>query len=196
MNIFCQRTSNINKDRKISKYLLWYDKGARWCFFKKTFFDGSGSIDKIGRAARLPREGSSSLFSLSTLQLNNTCTQSPKHVNEDLNCSPITDLHMDSIISKNRSWRIELCADVCDDVQSDCGEHLLIPLELMYAKLQRTISFAIDFWFDSFLQRWKALVKLHNLAYFNIYHMLRCCKVVTAVSFDVHFYVSSLGREK
>ena len=29
---------------------------------------------------------------------------------------------MNSIISKNRSWRIELCANVCDDVQPDCGE--------------------------------------------------------------------------
>ena len=29
---------------------------------------------------------------------------------------------MDSIISKNRSWRIELCADVCGGVQPDCGE--------------------------------------------------------------------------
>ena len=41
---------------------------------------------------------------------------------------------MDSIISKIRRLRIELCDDVCGDVQPECGEggeHLLIPLKLV-----------------------------------------------------------------
>ena len=47
-------------------------------------------------------------------------------------------------------------------------------LNLMCEKLQRTISFASRFRINSFLQRWKAFVKLHNLTYFDFYHMLRC----------------------
>ena len=97
---------------------------------------------------------------------------------------------MDSITSKNDLWRIELCDDKCGGVQFGCGEHhLLIPLELVYEKFQRTISFALRFQIDSFLQRWKALGELHNLVYFNIYHLVRCIEVVTAEklkSFDVH----------
>ena len=53
---------------------------------------------------------------------------------------------MDSIILKIRWWRIELCDDVCGGVQFGCGEHhltSLIPLELVYVKLQRTITFAL-----------------------------------------------------
>ena len=90
---------------------------------------------------------------------------------------------MNSIISKNRWWRIELCGGV----QSGCdegGEHL-IPLKLLYLKFQRTITFAPVNRFNSFLQRWKALGLLHSLGYLHFYHMLQCMVVATAVSFDV-----------
>ena len=93
---------------------------------------------------------------------------------------------MDSIISRNRRWRIELCDDVCGGVQPGCGEggeHTsLIPLEVVYEKLQRTISFAMRFRFDSFLQRWKALDWFYNFGYFNVYHMLRCNENVIAIA--------------
>ena len=64
-----------------------------------------------------------------------------------------------------------------------CGEDEkhLISLNLVCEKLQRTIFFAIRFRFDSFLQRWKTLDELHNLIYFDFYHMLRCMKITTAV---------------
>ena len=72
------------------------------------------------------------------------------------------------------------------------GEHL-IPLDLVCEKLQRTISLAIRSRFDSFLQRWKALVKLHNLAVFNFYHMLRCIEVIAAMSFAIECDTAHLG---
>ena len=98
---------------------------------------------------------------------------------------------MNSIISKNRRWRIKLYDDKCNNVQFGCDEHhFFIPLELMYKNFQRTIFFALRFQIDLFLQRWKALDEFHNLAYFNIYYIMRCIEVVVAKklkSFDVHF---------
>ena len=69
-----------------------------------------GPIDKIGRTARLPV--SSAVYSLQPLQLNSFCIQQLKCFIEDLNCRPVLGLHMDSKISKNRQWRIELYTDV------------------------------------------------------------------------------------
>ena len=68
-------------------------------------------------------------------------------------------------------------------------------LNLMCEKLQRTIFFASRFRFNSFLQRWKTLVKSHNLIYFNFYHMLRCIEIIIAMSFAIecnttHFDIS------
>ena len=63
---------------------------------------------------------------------------------------------MDLKITKIRRWRIELYGDVGGDVRFGCGEdeeRLLSPLELVYQKLQRTITFATGLGFDSFLQR-------------------------------------------
>ena len=60
---------------------------------------------------------------------------------------------------------------MCVVVYNLAAAKAFIPLELVYEKLQRTISFVLRFRFDSFLQRWKALGKLHNLAYFNFYHI-------------------------
>ena len=65
----------------------------------------------------------------------------------------------------------------------------------MCEKLQRTIFFASRFRFNSFLQRWKTLVKLHNLIVFNFYHMLRCIEIIIAMSFafecdTAHFDIS------
>ena len=118
----------------VMKLFLWMTKTFVDVFSKKHFLMIQGSINKIKRATRLSRKEFSNLFSLSILQFNNTCIQSSKHVNEDLNCSSIVDLHMNSIISKIRRWRIELCADVCNDVRFDCGEdeeHHLISMKLM-----------------------------------------------------------------
>ena len=56
------------------------------------------------------------------LQFNSFCIQRLKCFNEIANCSSIVDLHMNSMISKNRLWRIELCVDVCDDV-FECNEN-------------------------------------------------------------------------
>ena len=56
----------------------------------------------------------------------------------------------------------------------DESEKHLISLNLMCEKLQRTIFSAICFRFHSFLQRWKTFDELHNLIYFDFYHMLRC----------------------
>ena len=77
-----------------------------------------------------------------------------------------------SIIS---NFIFELIEHKCDE-----NEEHFISLNLMCEKLQRIISSAVRFRFHSFLQRWKALVKLHNLTYFNFYHMLRCKCIITA----------------
>ena len=99
-------------------------------------------------------------------------------------------LHMNSIISKIRRWRIELCADVCDDVfecECDEDEKHHISLNLMYEKLQRTIIFATVSRLSRILQRWKALAEFYNFDYFNMYHMLRCNEnlIAIVVQFDV-----------
>ena len=52
------------------------------------------------------------------MQFNNFCTQQPNCILEGLNCGPIAGLLMDSIISRNGPWRIELCDDVCG---GECG---------------------------------------------------------------------------
>ena len=78
----------------------------------------------------------------------------------------------ESIIS---NFIFELIEHKCDE-----DEKHFISLNLMCEKLQRTIFFASRFRFNSFLQRWKTLVKLHNLIYFDFYHMLRCMKITTA----------------
>ena len=81
-------------------------------------------------------------------------------------------LFRESIIS---NFIFEFIEHKCDE-----NEKHFISLNLMCEKLQRTISFASRFRFNSFLQRWKTLVKLHNLTYFDFYHMLRCMKITTA----------------
>ena len=72
------------------------------------------------------------------------------------------------------------------------GEHL-IPLDLVCEKLQRTISSAIRSRSHSFLQRWKALDELHNLAYFDFYHMLRCIEVATVASSSLEVVLAALA---
>ena len=80
------------------------------------WFDVSKFINKIKRATRLSRKRFSNLFNIATLQLNNFCIQSSKHVNKDFICNFIINLHINSIISKIRRWRIELCDDMWNDV--------------------------------------------------------------------------------
>ena len=67
-------------------------------------------------------------------------------------------------------------------IEHKCGESEkhFISLNLMCENLQRTISLAIRFRFDSFLQRWKALIELHNLTCYVFYHMFWCSCVITA----------------
>ena len=84
------------------------------------------SIDKIERmnnAIVVERFQQSVQLFFQSLQLNNFCTQFPNCFIEGFNCSSIIDLHIDSIISKIRRWRIELCFDVCNDVQTECDEN-------------------------------------------------------------------------
>ena len=81
-----------------------------------------GSIDKIGRAARLPLGLAASSTTFQPLQLNNLCTQSLKYINGGSICSSVVGLLISSIITKNRRWRIELCADVGAGVRFGCGE--------------------------------------------------------------------------
>ena len=103
-----------------------------------------GPIDKIGRAARLPK-GSSNLHEAQLLQSNNFCTQCPNCFIEALNCSPVLGLHMDLKISKNRWWRIELF----DDVQSGCGEggeHSPSSIEFGVGKTSTYNIFCITSW--------------------------------------------------
>ena len=163
-----------------------------WCFGTRSAAGNDGAAaDASPKEAFLESKGPTHTV-FQPLQLNKFRTQQLKRFVGGFICSSVLGLHTDSIIAKNRWWRIELYADVGGGVRFGCGEggeHLLIPLELVYEKLQRTISFALRFRFNSLLQRWKALSELHNLAYFNIYHMLRCMVIVTAsaVSFDVHF---------
>ena len=69
----------------------------------------------------MPVEGSSlanTSFSLQAMQLNNFSTQSPKCIHRGSICSSIIDLLNNSIISKIRRWRIELCGGE----NPECGE--------------------------------------------------------------------------
>ena len=104
----------------------------------------------------------------------------------ELNWNSIVNLHINSIISRNRWWRIKLCDDICDNVQFECDENekhiFFISLKMMYEKLQRTIFFAMRFRFDLFLQRWKTFDWFYNFDYFNIYYMLRCNENVIAIA--------------
>ena len=72
-------------------------------------------------------------------------------------------------------------------IECDENEKHLISLNLMRKKLQRTIFFASRFRFNSFLQRWKTFIELHNLTYFDFYHTLRCIEITIASNsiFDV-----------
>ena len=76
---------------------------------------------------------------------------------------------------------------------SDIRQLGLIPLDLVCEKLQRTISSAIRSRFDSLLERLKVLGELHNLAYFDIYHMLRCIEVATAASSSLEVVLAAVA---
>ena len=96
------------------RIFIWLTRMLEDIFSKKYCWVDQGPIDKIGRATRLPAKNPAVIQIFQHLQLNNFCTQSLKCIIEGFICSSIVGLHMDSIISKIRSWRIELDVELCD----------------------------------------------------------------------------------
>ena len=124
-----------------SRALIIETRASVDVFSKKHFWVNQGPINKIKKATRLPPKGPADLWNLSTLQLNNFCTQSSKHVNEGLNCSSIINLHMNSIISKIRRWRIEILS--CEEF--DMMRNEVVHENSMHNSLQH------DKWLEFFI---------------------------------------------
>ena len=79
--------------------------------------------------------------------LNNIRTRALKCINEDLICSSVPGLYIQSVTSGIRLWRIELCVEVCCGEKSVCGggEDHHIPLQIMDVdKTSNVIATAVD----------------------------------------------------